>query len=442
MSKKFSLFIKYFACFIFFFLLFSVIASDLFSYDFIWNYGFGHAIRRGEIPYLDFNMISTPLYSFLAAIVLMIWDNSLMFLIFQASLCTVLVFLLFKYAGRKAWLLILIMAFPLFKAFIGTYNFLALVIIVCLFLAEDRKMNDLFLGVLLGLLIFTKQTIGGIALIVNLLFLGDFWKIRKRLLGVCIPGVIFLIYFLLTGSLKAFIDLCFLGLFDFGTNNGNLFSFLGLVSFLLVVVIFIRYKKTKDINCSYAIGAFFLAFPLFDYYHFSMFFTVFVLLFVRKIKLSEIYIERLSRVLLLITVLFNIFIRVDGYKDLEFLGLDKFNYLLVNSQETKKFLKLAEEYQKYDNSVMVGDHAMIMDIAANRKMSYFDMTLKGNYGYNGTKKMLARIDDMSDIYFFIDVKKLEAAKDTTQLDYKLLKEIIKQSRLEDSFLDYKIYYKE
>ena len=32
--------------------------------DEIWNYGFSYAIRLGEIPYRDFNMVLPPFYSF------------------------------------------------------------------------------------------------------------------------------------------------------------------------------------------------------------------------------------------------------------------------------------------------------------------------------------------------------------------------------------------
>ena len=36
--------------------------------DEVWNYGFAYAISNGEIPYRDFNMVVTPLYSFLISI--------------------------------------------------------------------------------------------------------------------------------------------------------------------------------------------------------------------------------------------------------------------------------------------------------------------------------------------------------------------------------------
>lgn len=442
MKKNILTFFKYLACFLFFLLLFTVICNDLVPYDFIWNYGFSHAIKIGEIPYLDFNTISTPLYSFIMAFFLLIWDNFLMFLITQSLLCTLFVSLLFKYLNKLAWFILLILSFPLFKAFIGTYNFLVLILILFLFILETKKKSDLIIGLVLGLLILTKHSIGGVALITNLLFLKDIKRILKRSFGVFLPCLVFLIYLLLTKSLYKFIDLCFIGLFDFQANNGNIFNILGIISIIFIILLIIKYFKTKDIKISYVIASYFLAFPLFDFYHFSMFLAIFILYFIKDIKKSEAYLEKISIIILIITLTFNILIRIDTYKQLRFLKLNRFEYYLVRDYEKEKFHKLLKKYQEKENAIIVGNHAMIIDIISNRKITYFDITLKGNYGYNGTEKMIAKIDNLKDVYFFIDMKSLLECLDKTQLDYKLLTTIIKKSKLVDKVESYNIYYKE
>ena len=85
---------------------------------------------------------------------------------------------------------------------------------------------------------------------------------------------------------------------------------------------------------------------------------------------------------------------------------------------------------------------MIIDIISNRKITYFDITLKGNYGYKGTEKMITKIDNLKDVYFFIDMRSLLECLDKTQLDYKLLTTIIKTSKLVDKVDSYNIYSKE
>ena len=91
-SKYIILFIIFFS----FFLFFSTGDADV-----IWNYGFSHAIRIGEIPYKDFNMIITPLYPAIMSIGLFIKNSWLVFLIEQSILLLAFIFLLDKLLEKK-----------------------------------------------------------------------------------------------------------------------------------------------------------------------------------------------------------------------------------------------------------------------------------------------------------------------------------------------------
>ena len=54
---------------IFIFVFFSM--SFFFTYidgDVLWNYGFSYAISRGEVAYLDFDMVLTPFYPIINAL--------------------------------------------------------------------------------------------------------------------------------------------------------------------------------------------------------------------------------------------------------------------------------------------------------------------------------------------------------------------------------------
>ena len=70
----------------------------------------------------------------------------------------------------------------------------------------------------------------------------------RRGLGALIPGSIFIIYLLCTGSFIDFINLCFGGLLDFGKSNGNLFNiwFYLTIGFWIVMIInLIRNRKRR-----------------------------------------------------------------------------------------------------------------------------------------------------------------------------------------------------
>lgn len=432
--------IKYLLLFIFFTVILLFICFENTSFDFMWSYGFSHAIKTGEIPYLDFNTISTPLYIFIMSIFLFIKDSFVMFIIIQALFCTLLFYIIFKYIGKKGWLLLPILSFPFFVSFIGTYNFLAFFLIVLLFLLEDNKKSDYLIGFILGLLVLSKQTIGVVAILFNLFFLKDIKKIKKRIIGSIIPTTIFILYLILTKSLYAFVDLCFLGLFDFGSKNGGI-KILTIISLSMLIYVFIYYFKYKDIKCSYLIAAFFFPFPIFDYSHFNLFLSLCIIAFISKVKLDEEKIVFSSLSLLTVIVMLNVYLKYDFYKDLVFLNLDHFENYLLQKKDAKDFHEIYNKYTDYSNSLMIGTQAMLFDVASNKKITYFDMPLTGNYGKRGTAGMIEKISQMHDKIIFINICNHEELKDKTQLDYEITKYVIKNSKKIDSILCYNIYYK-
>ena len=78
--KKYGQFI-----FLFFFILYGfLVAYNLYFGDTIVNYGFSYAITRGEIPYVDYNLI-IPLFSpFLYSIFLFVCKSFLFYYIVQS----------------------------------------------------------------------------------------------------------------------------------------------------------------------------------------------------------------------------------------------------------------------------------------------------------------------------------------------------------------------
>ena len=95
-----------------FIFVFSLLVYEFFAFsnnnnDPIAMYAFSHAIRMGEVPYLDFNIISTPLYAFIMSSGLFLFDNYLMFVIEQSILVVILFYFIFKLFDKKSWLILL-----------------------------------------------------------------------------------------------------------------------------------------------------------------------------------------------------------------------------------------------------------------------------------------------------------------------------------------------
>ena len=68
MKKNIFKYIGYFLLFIYFFLCINFLFANDFNCDQLYQFGFSYSLVRGEIPYLNFNMIVTPFSTFVYAI--------------------------------------------------------------------------------------------------------------------------------------------------------------------------------------------------------------------------------------------------------------------------------------------------------------------------------------------------------------------------------------
>ena len=434
-AKKYILNIsKYVILFIIFFSFFLFFSSG--DADIIWNYGFSHAIRIGEVPYKDFNMIITPLYPVIMSIGLLIKDSLYVFFIEQAILLLVLIFILDKLLDKKIYFLLLIMisSYMIYPS----YNFLCLLIIVLLLYLEKNNKSDYLIGFVFSLLFLTKQSIGIFLFIMALISTFDFDKIKKRIIGFIPMNIIFLSYLLITNSFNSFIDLCFLGLFDFSGNS----SF-NIIASLLVIPVFIyliyRIKNNyKDITNYYLIGSFSFIIPICDLHHVSYLLFIFILILLINHKLNY---NKLFNILFCFVVIgilyFNFFIiNKDRLNNFKFYNYNHFDYYYGDSDLDKYLNVVSDDYKRRDNNYMFSCDSMLFNIITDKKIDYFSINNYGNYGYNGINKMKNKIDNMHDVYFYLN------GCTNKQSATEINEYIIENSQFKYEIMGNKVYYKE
>lgn len=426
--------IKYIILFIIFFSFFLFFSSG--DADVIWNYGFSHAIRIGEIPYKDFNMIITPLYPVIMSIGLFIKDSWVIFLIEQSILLLVFIFLLDKLLDKKIYFLLLLMlsSYMIYP----NYNFFCLLLIVLLLYLDKNNKSDYIIGFVLSLLFLTKQSIGVFMLIMVLISSFDFDKIKKRIIGFIPMNIIFISYLLITSSFNSFIDLCFLGMFDFSGNS----SF-DVLSSLLVIPVFIyllyRIKSNyKDITNYYLIGSFSFIIPICDFNHVSYLLFIFMLILLINHNISySLLFKVIYYFAFILIVCFNFFIlHIDRIKDYKFYNYNHFHYYYEDSYINKYIDKISHDYKKRDNNFMFTCDSMLFNIITDKKIDYFSINNYGNYGYDGINKMKNRIDNMHDVYFYLnDFSNRQSATEINEY-------IIENSQFKYEIMGDKVYYKE
>ena len=421
--------------------------SNLNCYDAAWNYGFSYAFSKGEVPFKDFNMITPGLYNFVMSLGLHISHNNLLFLIEQSLLITLTFFIVYKMYGKKSWLFLFFMVFPSFYAFTPTYNFFLMFLTILLIYLEKEEANDYLIGVVLSLCILTKHTVGIFLVIPSFIFyFKDKKKLLKRFIGCLIPGIIYVFYLLFIGALKYFFDLCVLGLFDFASKNGEFVLIYVALTFILLVlnVLYVIFNR-KDIMGYYILSFFSVMIPIFTFYHFSVYLAIcslMLLSILKKKDISDNYLGFLGIVLTLITFSFNLTFVSGEY----FFHIHNFDYLYSNKESRDNFKRLNDLYLKYrdDSSVnILSSKGVLIKIINEEKLDYFMVPLNGNFGYNGTLKMIDKVKDNDKSYYIIDMNEYKRTKVYGgQFALEICDYIIKNSKIIEENEDYNVYYYE
>lgn len=412
--------------------------------DPISNYGFSYAIARGEVPYLDFNTISTPLYAFYGAIGLMIWNNYLMFIISHAILVTVTFFFLNQLYGKKSYLVLAILIGMGFFGILATYNFMCFtMLIIILYLEEKHPDKDYLIGFFIGLAILSKHTVGCFFIIPTFIkYLKNPKKIAKRAFGCFLPCSIFLVYLITHGALFSFIDLCFLGLFDFSTSNGKAFTpFFYLAILFLILAIYLTYLNPKDIKNYYLLFTFFFTVPLFDYCHIPLFIASCMMMMIPYLRWKGGY-DILAGFTIIGISLISSGIEMMQNHPVFSSQFKHFEYTMHYDVAYKSSLGVLDFLERYDDAIILSHFTMQYDIIHDNDLDYYDVMLYGNFGYDGVHKMIEKMKKSDERVVIVSRYDYQKNSEDSQFAKRIVDYVIDNGRMIDSKYGYDVYYLE
>lgn len=399
--KRIKPYLKYVFLFVYFFLglifFFNISRGDTYV-----NFGFSYAIARGEIPYVDFNMVIPPFAPWLYSIFLLFSKSIIMFYLGQAFLLTIFFYFLFQLLNKKAWIYLVLLSIPfpivMISILFPGYNFLLLFLFVLLIYCEKKSKSDFVIGILLGLAFMTKQTVGGLLILPTIYYLFvDYRKFFKRVGGFLFPVLLICGILLVTGSFLEFVDLCFLGLLDFGNSNLYIGSFHFVVYLLCLVILMVRIiKKPKNIENYYLLLFSSCILPIIDYYHVALFLGAFFV-----VTLLDGTLKRdVSKYCFCLALSFGLiwFVVQSIYiADFKMVHFPNFEFSLTSSKYRDVVTELDQYIESQDKNIVFflrGSENYFYKIKHNLDITYFDLPNYGNYGYNGTDKLIQRIKSL------------------------------------------------
>lgn len=446
MVKFISCYGKYLILFVFFFLCLQFFYTDFYG-DQIYNFGFSYAVSRGEIPYRDFNIIVPSFGAYFYAIAFLLFNtNLIIFNLFQAFLLCILFFFLFQLYGKKASFLLIVLCIPVGVAFASImyqgYNFLLLLELVILLYLEKNHKSDYIIGFIVGICFLTKQTVGFCLLLPSLYYLfKKREKFVKRILGFFIPCVIFLIFLLVTGTVQAFFDLCFLGMFDFTKSNGRIMDYNSILFLIGIIFVISRIIKDRTRMDYYYILAFSsIAIPLFDYYHVALF--VFSCTFLLLDYISVTYHTLFLHSFILAVVLVLTWVGFSRNFQFYLSKFHHFEYQVITKQGEESIQEINQyiKQNRHTKIIILSANSYYLKICNDMDITYYDLLNYGNHGYHGTWKMIQRLKDEEDALVIINRKEYQIHnRDRQQLNKEVLEYAMDRFPLIKKIGNYNIY---
>lgn len=426
--------------------------------DELWNYNFARNISMGLVPYRDFSMVVTPLFSFFSGIILKVMTNQFLIVwrMCAAFSVTVILYVIYKIFNllnikKEVCVIYLSIIFLLFQNIISfDYNwaslFLALIILYneIKFYKKNNSIlkaeikTDLILGILAGMAIMCKQTVGAfiafMLLMNKIVFIrnvGDFKKYLKifllRLIGILIPIVVCFTYLLLNNAFNDFISYTIKGTTEFN----NFYSYTNLIGndaigflaillpmLILIEIVLLFLKKREILNyfiTVYSIGMAIVIFPISDAFHFVIgvtpaiilfFYEMYTLLFnvlkdnIRIIKGICIFIST-TIICLSVCYSFNNFYKYSKYEK-SFSNIKMYKNVII-SKETEKMTNAVSSYvfnSKKDVKVLEASAVLFMMPIGKYNKDY-DMFNKGNFGQNGENKLIEDIKNAKNRQYLV-----------------------------------------
>lgn len=447
-------------------MVFSVIViNPISNLDEIWNYNTARAITQNLIPYKDISMITTPLLPMVTAVFLKLIANEV---IVSRILASVLwggvLFSIFKILKllikeQNTCLIVTALFGLLFRnCYCIDYNILALFFALIILYIELKNINkphfennksDIVIGILAGLAVCTKQSIGAILAIIvvgyKIIFIKNkedfknYLKIAmKRIIGILIPMLIICIYLIATNSLSDFINYAVLGISTFSNKIkyatlmqsnkkeiqilSRIMPFILLAMAIITVVLQIK-KKNKENNKNktdniiltiliYSLSTLIIMYPISDEIHFLIASTITFIGLIYMIYLfgNTIYNKinlknkkkRYIPISLLIYIAIISFITVNGIENIrQYINQEK-NQTIEHYKHIEIYESLQERINEIDNFILEQEkenkkvyildaEAAVYMIPINKYNKDYDMFLKGNIGKDGQDGQIQKI---------------------------------------------------
>lgn len=410
--------------------------------DELWNFQNVYKIYNGYKIYVDANVITTPIFHFIGALVFKIFGaNFFVFRMYSLVIYTIFfvgIYKLFKCLkiDKKNSFFLLIIFFALQYDLVissANYNSFAIMLLVFAVLVvinrENIKHYVLIESILITLIFLTKQNIGVFYLIGLILYTILNKKELKntiKIIGITgIFGILFVLILYFNNLLEGFISYAILGIKEFDKENKSvdLFMIFAIIvttlNGLLLISInsndkFKKKEERKNINniACFAYPLLGMTYPIFNISHIKfalsiqyvlLFYILYLLVKGSKIEKNKIKKYIIFLLEIFIIVYYSISSITYTIKYFRKISNDEYKYnepyygTIFNDETKEKIKDITEYMQSCDNEVVcISTDAGLYMIPLKQNNKEFDMLLLGNLGKDGENGVIEKIKGFKD----------------------------------------------
>lgn len=412
----------------------------------IWCFGFSKRIADGQIPYLDFNVVVTPLFFYIGSI----FTKSLTWYRIYAAIIDASIIVLIIYIGnihkvekRLSVIIALLVGYVVpIPILFANYNLLLLCGLMISYIIAIKFGEELdgkyafFLGLILSFVLLIKQNIpaGLIVCISTMLF---YLFIRKMIplktllfyvAGGILPISFFVVYSLKYGFLNRFVDFTILGpLYTF--SNNYLFEkatiILILSSAVITTFLIINVFKNPNnnsiaiITLIFSLNSYTYIYPIVDIYHswILLIYNIFLsIVLLNGLHFEFTYSKPIRKGLgagisiLYLAAILNSMVIDEGYLRS---NINHYENIILYS-EFEKSTQIVSDYIKGQEKngvdvAIISYSANFYNIPADDSNGVLDLLVVGNMGTLSNREIISVIDCKDIIltnnaYDFLDLK--------------------------------------
>ncbi len=482
-----------------------IIVRPIENLDELWNYNTARAVAEGLTPYKDISMITTPLLPIITSVFLKIANEVIMSRILATAIWTSILFLTYKIFRKliKEENISLISTALIGILFRGIFSLdynvtLLLIALIIVYqeiehlenVTQYNKKYDFIIGLLAGLAICTKQSIGialaGIIVIYKIMFIKNKSQIKEytkiiitRIIGILIPVLLLITYLIFSGSITDFINYAILGIKTFSNSISytallrndkieiNILSIVVPITILIVIILLILSKKLKiQKKCQeelitllmYSLSMAIVMYPISDEIHFLIgslivyILLVYIVVYVAQIIYNKIQIRNklkiykitsaLIWIVLFAIILMNSMKSLNTYfKAEKNTQIEHYKWIQIQDYLEKRINKIDKyilQKEKEGKKVYILDsEAAVYNIPINKYNKNYDMFLKGNIGKDGEDGQIKKIQNKDDnILYLIKRRDLNL---NWQIPINVVKYIRENLELVEEISIYEVY---